>query len=268
MIVFGITGPSGSGKSALTRVFADHGALVLDADAIYHRLLAESTELRAALTDAYSTDILTDGQIDRKKLGKIVFSSPALLQKLNGITHPFVIDEIKRLLAESTAHSAVIDAPLLFESGFDKKCDVIIAATAPEETLVERIVARDRIDVAAALRRLAVQLRRPLNGKGRILHQDQGRVFRQLCRQALHQGAGRPGGKDLGQVGVPVRLFALQGHKQVAFFHLAAVGGDAADEARRAVQRPAAEGGNFFNLQWDHAYFSIDRSMIFWHSSW
>ena len=52
----------------------------------------------------------------------------------------------------------VVDAPLLFESGFDKKCDVIIAATAPEETLVERIVARDRIDVAAALRRLAVQL--------------------------------------------------------------------------------------------------------------
>ena len=157
MIVFGITGPSGSGKSALTRVFADHGALVLDADAIYHRLLAESIELRTALTDAYSTDILTDGKIDRKKLGKIVFSSPALLEKLNGVTHPFVIDEIKRLLAESTAPSAVIDAPLLFESGLDALCHTTISVLAPREVRIHRIVARDGITPEAAIARIDAQ---------------------------------------------------------------------------------------------------------------
>ena len=157
MLILGVTGPSGSGKSALTTVFANHGALILDADAIYHRLLANSADLRKALTDAYSTDILTDGMIDRKKLGKIVFSSPALLEKLNAITHPFVIDEIKRQIAESSAAMAVIDAPLLFESGLDSLCHTTVSVLAPREVRIERIVARDGITPEAAAMRIDAQ---------------------------------------------------------------------------------------------------------------
>lgn len=157
MIILGVTGPSGSGKSALTRVFAEHGALILDADAIYHRLLSNSSALRTALTDTYTTDILTDGQIDRKKLGKIVFSSPALLENLNSITHPFVIREIERLIAESQARFSVIDAPLLLESGLDSLCHTTIAVLAPREVRIERIVARDGITPEAAAMRIDAQ---------------------------------------------------------------------------------------------------------------
>ena len=76
MTVVGITGFSGAGKSTLSGVFARYGALVLDADAIYHRLLAESAALRNALTSRFGEEILTGGQIDRRKLAPLVFSSP------------------------------------------------------------------------------------------------------------------------------------------------------------------------------------------------
>lgn len=157
MLIFGVTGPSGSGKSVLTQVFAGYHALILDADAIYHRLLSENTDLRNALTDAYSTDILTDGRIDRKKLGKIVFSSPSLLEKLNNITHPFVISAIKQQIAKSSAPLAVIDAPLLFESGLDSLCDITISVLSPRESRIERIMQRDQITRQAAAMRIDAQ---------------------------------------------------------------------------------------------------------------
>ena len=157
MTVIGVTGSSGSGKSTLTGVFARHGALICDADAIYHRLLAESAEMRDALTAEYGEGILSGNRIDRKKLGAVVFSDSEKLLKLNSLTHPFVIAEIVRMLETTEASLAVVDAPLLFESGLDGVCDVTVGVLAPWEARLARIMARDNITEEAASARLSAQ---------------------------------------------------------------------------------------------------------------
>ena len=157
MTVIGITGSSGSGKSTLTGVFARHGALICDADAIYHRLLAESSEMRDALVAEYSQDILSGSRIDRKKLSAVVFSDPDKLLKLNAITHPFVIAEIVHSLETPGIETAVIDAPLLFESGLDGMCDVTIGVLAPRDMRLLRIMERDHLSREAAEARLDAQ---------------------------------------------------------------------------------------------------------------
>lgn len=157
MTVIGVTGSSGAGKSTLTEVFSRHGALILDADAIYHRLLSESAELRDALTAEYGSEILTNGRVDRKKLRIVVFSDPEKLLTLNSLSHPFVIAEIVRSLETSRALTAVVDAPLLFESGLDGLCDVTLGVLAPREVRLGRIMARDGITRETAEARLDAQ---------------------------------------------------------------------------------------------------------------
>ena len=157
MTVIGVTGSSGSGKSTLTQFFRERGALILDADAIYHRLLAESGEMRDTLAAEFGAEILANNRIDRKKLGQIVFAAPEKLAKLNSLTHPFVIADIVHSLETSPATVAVIDAPLLFESGLDGMCDVTCGVLAPYEIRLTRIMARDGISAEAATARLNAQ---------------------------------------------------------------------------------------------------------------
>ena len=156
MTVVGITGASGAGKSTLTALFREKGALILDADAIYHRLLDESVPMKSALVSAFGEEILTGDRVDRRKLAPVVFSDPGKLALLNRITHPFVIEAIRRELLKKPALAAV-DAPLLFESGLDSFCDLTLSVLAREETRVGRIVARDGISPAGALARVRSQ---------------------------------------------------------------------------------------------------------------
>ena len=156
MTVVGITGFSGAGKSTLSGIFARHGALVLDADAIYHRLLAESAALRNALTSRFGEEILTGGRIDRRKLAPLVFSSPERLEDLNRITHPFVAEEIRKAL-ESGPRLAAVDAPLLFESGLSEICDLTAAVLAARDVRIRRIMLRDGISQEAAEARVNAQ---------------------------------------------------------------------------------------------------------------
>ena len=156
MTVVGITGFSGAGKSTLSDLFARRGALVLDADAIYHRLLAESGALRDALAARFGEGILTGGSVDRRKLAPVVFSSPEKLEDLNRITHPFVIDKIREALNAGPALAAV-DAPLLFESGLSELCDLTVAVLAAKETRIRRIMTRDGITREASEARVNAQ---------------------------------------------------------------------------------------------------------------
>ena len=157
MTVIGITGVSGAGKSTLTRVFLRHGALVLDADLIYHRLLAESASLRDELVAFFGTGILTDGRVDRRKLAPVVFSSPEKLSELNRITHPHVIRRIMEALSSGKPALAVLDAPLLFESGLSGLCDLTVGVLAPREMRLERIIRRDGLSRKEAETRLDAQ---------------------------------------------------------------------------------------------------------------
>ena len=154
-MIIGITGASGCGKTTALNTLQQLGALVLDCDAIYHRLLKEDAALLKAISNRFP-DAVKGGVLDRPALAATVFSDPAALQDLNAITHTAVVKEVKKLL-ENAPVLAAIDAYGLFESGLNFLCDVTVAITAPEEMRVQRIVDRDQITAEKAKQRLAAQ---------------------------------------------------------------------------------------------------------------
>ena len=159
MKVIGITGGTGAGKTTALDVLAGFGVKILDCDEIYHTLLENDAGMRAELAAEFG-DVITGCAVDRKKLGAAVFGKPERLRRLNEITHKYVRREVnKRLKAEAAAddYAAAIDAIALIESGLSELCDVVVAVTAPEETRIRRIMAREGIDEAYARMRVRAQ---------------------------------------------------------------------------------------------------------------
>ena len=159
MKVIGITGPTGAGKTTALQALRALGVVVIDADAVYHRLLRDSGEMGAALVGAFGADILDrEGRIDRKRLAAAVY--PDRLEELNAITHPFVVEAVDGALEEARREgrpAAAIDAIALIESGLGARCDVVAAVLAPLELRVRRIMGRDGIDEDYARRRALAQ---------------------------------------------------------------------------------------------------------------
>ena len=159
MIVLGITGGTGCGKTTLLRRVEARGGTVIDCDAVYHDLLFSDRALLSAI-DARFPGVVTDGVLDRKKLGKVVFEDAAALGDLNGLTHPAVDARVQQLLTAARQEGrtlAAIDAIALMESGLSRLCDVTIAVTAPAEDRVKRLMAREGISEKYARLRIAAQ---------------------------------------------------------------------------------------------------------------
>ena len=159
MFTIGITGGSGAGKTSALNALRALGAFTLDCDAVYHELLASDSDLKSEL-DTRFNGVLRDGEIDRRRLGEIVFNDPDALSELNAITHKYVGKEIARRVsdAELQGFSVVaIDAIALVESGRAKKCDITVGVTAPKELRVSRIMARDGITREKAEMRICAQ---------------------------------------------------------------------------------------------------------------
>ena len=154
-MILGITGGTGCGKTTLLKEIEALGGLVLDCDAIYHRLLREDKVLLSSIQAAFP-GAFRDGSLDRKALGAFVFGDPAALHQLNGITHKAIEEEVLRLL-KTKPSLAAIDAIALFEGGLSDLCDLTIAVTAPEEARVKRLMARDCISEAYARSRISAQ---------------------------------------------------------------------------------------------------------------
>ncbi|MDD5954100.1 MAG: dephospho-CoA kinase [Firmicutes bacterium] len=154
-MIIGITGGTGCGKTTLLNLIARQGGLVLDCDAIYHQLLQTDKNLLAAI-EARFPGTVEGGTLRRKKLGAIVFTDPQALLDLNRITHAAVKAEVLRRL-QAAPGLAAIDAIGLFEGGLAGLCQVTVAVTAPEESRVRRLMARDGISEDYARARIRAQ---------------------------------------------------------------------------------------------------------------
>lgn len=154
MMILGLTGSIGMGKSTATRAFARHGATIWDADAAVHRLMvrggAAVTEVMAAFPEARIEDS-GGAAVDRPILGKLVFQDKAALRRLESILHPMVRRAERRFLATAESRRCrlvVLDIPLLFETGGEARCDATAVVSAPEFVQRARVLARPNMTVS------------------------------------------------------------------------------------------------------------------------
>ena len=162
MLVVGLTGGIGSGKSTVSGLLVARGAVLIDADAIVREVQEPGTPVFQAIVERFGAGVVgADGRLDRQALADIVFNDPAALADLNGIVHPAVGVEIaQRLAAEAeTDHVVVLDIPLLVEGGRHDVAGVIVV-DAPVEVAVQRLVAQRGMSEADARARIANQASR------------------------------------------------------------------------------------------------------------
>lgn len=162
MLLIGLTGGIGSGKSTVSAGFAARGAIVIDADAIVHELQAPGQPVLAAMVEAFGSDILrADGTLDRQSVADRVFGDDAALAQLNAIVHPAVGAEIaERLMAAAdTDRVVILDVPLLVESGRDDMAGLLVVDVDPD-LAVERLIAHRGFSEADARSRIARQASR------------------------------------------------------------------------------------------------------------
>lgn len=161
MVILGLTGPTGAGKGFVSQALAEKGFAVVDADRVAHDVMAEGSPCAAAVARAFGPEVLRpDGSLDRKALGALVFSSPEKLRRLNALSHPPILAQLRAELKAFAAAGypvAVLDAPALFESGADRFCDRVAAVTADADIRLARIMARDGLDESRARQRIGGQ---------------------------------------------------------------------------------------------------------------
>jgi dephospho-CoA kinase len=142
MFVLGLTGSLGMGKSTTARFFAEAGVPVHDADAVVHRIYEGEA---VPLIEAAFPGTTADGKVDRSKLAACVLDDPAALKRLEDIVHPLVHEAERRLLAEAEARGesvVVLDIPLLFETGGDRRVDAVVVVSAPPDVQRSRVLER------------------------------------------------------------------------------------------------------------------------------
>ena len=160
MKVIGITGPTGAGKTTALNALVSLGGRIIDADAVYHTLTRTSQPMRQELEARFGPVYTPQGELDRKKLGAVVFQDPQALADLNAITHRYVGQAVAQQVAEAEADGVPvvgIDAIGLLESSLVNHCHRTVAVTAPEELRVKRIMAREGISEEYARLRVAAQ---------------------------------------------------------------------------------------------------------------
>lgn len=158
-MVIGITGNSGSGKTSICKVLENkYNAFVIDADKVVKELSMPNKEYYKEIVKIFGNKILQqNGEINRKLLANVIFSSNEKRELLNSITYEYVVSEIKDRVNESNNDLKIIDATLLIEGGLNLICDCVISVISDKEVKLNRICNRDNIDKQTAEKRLNVQ---------------------------------------------------------------------------------------------------------------
>ncbi|MGB4314020.1 MAG: dephospho-CoA kinase, partial [bacterium] len=154
MRVIGLTGGIATGKSTVSRMLAEKGLPIVDADLIAREVVEPGKPAYREIVQTFGGEILqADGTLNRKLLGKLVFGDPARLQTLNQITHPRIREEIEgrlQALRDKGTELAVLDAPLLIEANLQPLVDEVWVVTCPRELQIKRLQERDNLSVPEA----------------------------------------------------------------------------------------------------------------------
>lgn len=170
MKLWGLTGGIASGKSTVRRMLATRGADVIDADVLYHELIAPTdgvaSPLALRIEDRFPGVLDEGGRLDRRELGRRVFECPAELLSLEALTHPAIAEAFGAQLAMLRQHgvdNVFYDVPLLYERGLEKGMNGVVLVWVPRDVQLKRLIRRDGLSEAQAKQRLDAQ--RPLDEK-------------------------------------------------------------------------------------------------------
>lgn len=162
MLKIGLTGSIGTGKSTVSKLLRERGIAVIDADLLAREIVKKGQECLNDLKNVFGNQILTlDGELDRKKLGQIVFSDDGKLELLNSITHPHIRRRMKDQMNELESKNnkfIVLDIPLLFEAKMEDLVDIVLVVFAKEEIQIKRIMERDNCTQEEAMRIIKAQI--------------------------------------------------------------------------------------------------------------
>lgn len=196
MMIIGLTGGIGSGKSSVAAVFHRFGVPVLHADAIAKELLDVDPDVRRRITRTFGRNIYGKaGRADRRLLASLAFTNPAALRRLNGILHPRVRSETIRRIRRMprSVPFAMVEAALLYEARWESLCDYMVVVAAPREERIRRVQKRDRCSRRDVLRRMQHQMAQRdkitradivvLNGGSRPVLVNQCRIVYTLLRK-------------------------------------------------------------------------------------
>jgi dephospho-CoA kinase len=154
----GLTGNIATGKSAVLGMLKRLGAKAIDADALVHQLMAKGTSIWQAILDEFGEGILgPEGEIDRGKLGAIVFADAEALKRLEAIVHPAVTAHVDELIHQATEPIVVVEAIKLIEAGWHRTCDALWVVTCPREQQLERLMRVRKLSRKEALLRIEAQ---------------------------------------------------------------------------------------------------------------
>ena len=157
--VIGITGGIASGKSNVCNVIKNEGYQIIDSDKINRDLSLKGEPIYLKIVEKFGTEYLTsDGEIDKKKLAKLIFHDSKAKEVLNNISHPIIINEIKRQIDLATDDIIFVEIPLLYEAHLEYLCDKVICVFLNKKTQVERLMQREGIDEDYALEKIHSQM--------------------------------------------------------------------------------------------------------------
>lgn len=156
-----MTGGIGSGKSTVAKILVSIGFCWYQADQVAKELYETDIALRRALEDTFGEQVYSDNKLDRGFLAKIVFEDTNALNKLNQLVHPAVKRHFEKFAQEHSQCIIVREAAILFESGSDKDCDLIVTVACPEDTRIARVQKRDRLSVDEITKRIKSQMTDP-----------------------------------------------------------------------------------------------------------
>jgi len=158
VIKLGVTGGIGSGKTSACRVFSALGIAVFSADAIAGEIMENDQSIISRINSIVKRDLYTSGNLDRKELASLIFNDYSLLEKVNSLIHPVVMDHFIKWVKEQSSPYVIMEAAILFESGASKLVDRIATLIAPMEQRVDRVIHRSHLTRAQVLERMRNQM--------------------------------------------------------------------------------------------------------------